>query len=60
VDQATYWVEVAELETGELSDAETAKGADEDECAISRVDGVGEPHHLIDGERCWFVALDLG
>jgi hypothetical protein len=46
------------LETGELSDAEAAEGADQDQGPVSGVNRIGECHDLVDGEGIRFGMLD--
>lgn len=58
-DETAERVEVAELETGELSDAEPAEGTDKHECPVARIDRIGEKHHLLDREGDRLAPFDL-
>jgi hypothetical protein len=59
-DQVAQRVEVAELESGQLTDSEATERSDEDEGAIARVNGIGEPHHLVGGQSLWLFPFDPG
>ena len=58
-DQVAQRVEVAELKSGEFTDAESSEGTDQDKGPISGVDRVGEPRHLFEGEWDRFAGFDL-
>jgi hypothetical protein len=60
LDGAAQHVDALASEPGELADAQPAVGADEDQGAVVRPDGVGESGDLDWGEEAHLLPLDLG